>query len=229
MFLIFSAKETIMTDLSCLLAGLTNLLGPLLLLIFWHKRTGARILPAPVALAVCFPVFFVAGAIRSGFDHSDHLSFYLQQALLYGIFEEGSKFAVLRWLLRSYDHRRDAVTYAIGHGSFESIGSGFACINLIGTGRAAADIFPVNLFGFIEGAAFCIGVTVLIFYGIQTNKSKIMLPLAVFLHFLGNLAGAVFIMPVSMAIRLFLTAGICYAAYRCCKAMEASYENETYI
>ena len=111
-----------MTDLSCLLAGLTNLLGPLLLLIFWHKRTGARILPAPAALAVCLPVFIVAGAIRAGFDRSDYLSFYLQQALLYGIFEEGSKFVVLRWLLSSYDHRRDAVTYAIGHGSFESIG-----------------------------------------------------------------------------------------------------------
>lgn len=218
-----------MTDLSCLLAGLTNLLGPLLLLIFWHKRTGARILPAPAALAVCLPVFIVAGAIRAGFDRSDHLSFYLQQALLYGIFEEGSKFVVLRWLLSSYDHRRDAVTYAIGHGAFESIGSGFACINLIGTGRAAADIFPLNLFGFIEGAAFCIGVTVLIFYGIQTNKSLIMLPLAVFLHFLSNLTGAVFIMPVSMAIRLFLTTGICYAAYRCYKAMGASYEHEAYI
>ncbi|EWM52929.1 YhfC family glutamic-type intramembrane protease [Ruminococcus flavefaciens] len=212
-----------MTDLSCLLAGLINLLGPMLLLIFWHKKTGARILPAPVALAVCLPVFFVAGAIRAGFDRSDHLSFYLQQALLYGIFEEGAKFLVLRYLLTSYDDRRDAVTYAIGHGSFEAIGSGLACINLIGTGRAASDIFAVNLIGFFEGAAFCIGVTILIFYGIQMNKSKIMLPLAVFLHFLGNLSGALFITPVSMAIRLFLTAGICYAAYRCWKSMQTDY------
>lgn len=215
-----------MTDINCLLAGLTQLLGPLLLLIFWHKKTGARILPAPAALAVCFPVFIVAGAIRSGFDRSDWLSFYLQQGLLYGIFEEGAKFLVLRYLLTSYDNRRDAFTYGIGHSAFEDIGAGFACFNLIGTGRAASDIFPVNLVSFIEGSAFCIAVTVLIFYGIQMNKSKLMLPLAMFLHFISNFIGGALITSASMVLSLLTTAGMCYAAYRCYKALETQSEKQ---
>ena len=209
-----------MTDLNCLLAGLTRLLGPLLLLIFWHKKTGARIFPAPVALVVCFPVFIVAGAIRSGFDHSDWITFHIQQGLLYGIFEEGAKFLVLRYLLTNYDDRRDAVTYGIGHSAFEDIGAGFACFNLIGTGRADAEIFPVNLFSFIEGSAFVIAATVLIFYGIRMNKSRIMLPLAMFLHFISNFIGGALITSASMVLSLLTTAGMCYAAYRCYKAME---------
>ncbi|WP_295067828.1 YhfC family glutamic-type intramembrane protease [Ruminococcus sp.] len=215
-----------MTDINCLLAGLTQLLGPLLLLIFWHKKTGARILPAPAALAVCFPVFIVAGAIRSGFDRSDWLSFYLQQGLLYGIFEEGAKFLVLRYLLTSYDDRRDAVTYGIGHSAFEEFGAGMACLNLIGTGRAASDIFLVNLVSFIEGSAFCIAVTVLIFYGIQMNKSKLMLPLAMFLHFISNFIGGALITSASMVLSLLTTAGMCYAAYRCYKALETQSEKQ---
>lgn len=215
-----------MTDINCLLAGLTQLLGPLLLLIFWHKKTGARILPAPAALAVCFPVFIVAGAIRSGFDRSDWLSFYLQQGLLYGIFEEGAKFLVLRYLLTSYDNRRDAVTYGIGHSAFEEFGAGMACLNLIGTGRAASDIFLVNLVSFIEGSAFCIAVTVLIFYGIQMNKSKLMLPLAMFLHFISNFIGGALITSASMVLSLLTTAGMCYAAYRCYKALETQSEKQ---
>ena len=215
-----------MTDINCLLAGLTQLLGPLLLLIFWHKKTGARILPALVALAVCFPVFIVAGAIRSGFDHSDWISFHIQQGLLYGIFEEGAKFLVLRYLLTSYDDRRDAVTYGIGHGTFEEFGAGMACLNLIGTGRAASDIFLVNLVSFIEGSAFCIAVTVLIFYGIQMNKSKLMMPAAIFLHFISNFIGGALITSASMVLCLLTTAGICYAAYRCYKALETQSENQ---
>ncbi|SEH57360.1 Putative membrane peptidase family [Ruminococcus flavefaciens] len=215
-----------MTDINCLLAGLTRLLGPLLLLIFWHKKTGARILPAPVALVVCFPVFIVAGAIRSGFDHSDWIAFHIQQGLLYGIFEEGAKFLVLRYLLTSYDDRKDAVTYGIGHSAFEEFGAGMACFNLIGTGRAAADIFPVNLFSFIEGSAFCIAVTILIFYGIQMNKSKLMLPLAMLLHFISNFIGGALGQPYSAILDTLITAGICYAAYRCYKALETQSENQ---
>ena len=213
-----------MTDINCLLAGLTRILCPVLLLIFWRKKTGARILPAIAALLVCFPVFIIAGAIRSGFDHSDWTAFHIQQGLLYGIFEEGSKFLVMRYLLTSYDHRRDAVTYGIGHGAFEEIGAGMACLNLIGTDRAAHDILWVNLFSAAEGTAFVIAVTVLIFYGIQTGRSRLMLPLAVLLHFISNFAGGALIMSVSVIIRTLITAGTCYAAYRCWKALQADYE-----
>ena len=215
-----------MTDLNCVLAGLTRLLGPLIMLILWHRKTGARILPAIAALLACFPVFIIAGAIRSGFDHSQWVAFHLKQGLLYGVFEEGAKFLMLRYLLTSYDNRRDVVTYGIGHCAFEEIGAGMACLNLIGTDRAAPDILWVNIFAALEGAASAIALTVLIFYGIQTGKSKIMLPLAMLLHFISNFAGGALTMSVSVIIRTLLTAGECFAAYRCYKAMQSPFEDE---
>ena len=206
-----------MTDLNCLLAGLARLLVPVLLLIFWRKRSGARILPALAAFLVCLPVFTIAGLIRTGFAQGDLLSFCVKQGLLYGIFEEGSKFLAMRYLLTSYDNRRDAVSYGIGHGAFESFSGGIACINLIDTGKAAPDILPVNLFTAIEGEAFAIALTVLIFYGIQTGRTKLMLSIAIFLHFISNATTTLysFSTPIVVIKCTVMTAGICYAAYRC--------------
>jgi uncharacterized membrane protein YhfC len=206
-----------MTDLNCFLAGLVRILVPVLLLIFWHKRTGARILPALAAFLVCLPVFTIAGLIRTGFAQNDLISFCLKQGLLYGIFEEGSKYLALRFLLSSYDDRRDAVSYGTGHGAFECFSGGIACINLIGTGRAAPDILPVNLFAAVEGAAFSIALTVLIFYGIQTGRTKLMLPAAIFLHFISNATSTLYSFSTSIIVikSTVMTAGICYAAYRC--------------
>lgn len=214
-----------MTNLNCLLAGLSRLLFPVLLLIFWRKKTGALILPAFAALLVCFPAFIIAGAIRSGFSHDNYLCFYIQQGLLYGIFEEGTKFLVLNYLLTSYDNRRDAVTYGIGHSYFEEFGGGMACLNLIGTGRAAPDIFIVNLFGSIEGAAFVIALTVIIFYGIQTNRSRTMLPFAMLLHAVSNMTTGIFMFstPIVIIKSTFLTGIICFIAYRCWLAMRIEY------
>ncbi|MBO4493359.1 MAG: YhfC family intramembrane metalloprotease [Ruminococcus sp.] len=206
-----------MTDINCLLAGLVRLLVPVLLLIFWRKRTGARIFPALAAFLVCLPVFTIAGLMRTGLAQNDLLSFCLKQGILYGIFEEGSKYLALRFLLSSYDDRRDAVSYGIGHGTFESFSGGIACINLIGTGRAAPYILPVNLFTAIEGVTFAIALTVLIFYGIQTGRTKIMLPVAIFLHFISNATTTLysFSTPIVVIKSTVLTAGICYAAYHC--------------
>ena len=206
-----------MTDLNCLLAGLAQLLTPVLLLILWRKKTGARILPAPAAFLVCLPVFTIAGLIRTGFAQGDLLSFCIKQGLLYGISEEGVKYLALRYMLASYDSRTDAVTYGIGHGAFESFSGGMACLNLIGTGRAAPDILPVNLFSAIEGAAFAVALTVLIFYGIQTGRTKLMLPVAIFLHFISNATTTLYSLstPIVVIKSTVLTAGVCYAAYRC--------------
>lgn len=206
-----------MTDLNCLLAGLARLIVPVLLLIFWHKRTGARILPAPAAFLICLPVFTIAGLIRTGFAQGDLLPFCIKQGLLYGIFEEGAKYLALRYLLTSCDSRKDAVTYGIGHGAFEGFSGGLACINLIGTGRAAPDILPVNLFTAIEGEAFAIALTELIFCGIQTGRTKLMLPIAIFLHFISNATTTLysFSTPIVVIKSTVITAGVCYAAYRC--------------
>ena len=214
-----------MKDISCFLVGLIALAGPTILVHLWHKKTGARYFPALAAFLVCFPVFIVAGFIRTGFSRSDMLSFYLQQGILYGIFEEGAKFLVLRYLLTSYDSRRDAVTYGIGHSAFETFGNGMTCLGLIGTGRAAPDLLPVNLWAYAEGTLFCIALTVLIFYGICTEKSRIMLPTAMFIHFIFNAGSAIIGKSIlSISLRSLLTAGLCFAAYRCWNAMFTQYD-----
>ena len=148
-----------MNDVSCLLAGLTRLLFPFLLLVIWRRKTGALLYPALVAFLVTVPVFIVAGGIRSGFSQDDLVLFHLQTGLLFGIFEEGGKYLALRYALESYDSRENAVTYGIGHGIWEEIGAGLICFGLIGTGNAAPDILPVNLFFALFGTADVIALT----------------------------------------------------------------------
>ena len=58
-------KGGFMSDLNCLLAGLIRLFSPLLFLVLWHRKTGARFYPALIAFPVCFPVF-IAGATTTG-------------------------------------------------------------------------------------------------------------------------------------------------------------------
>lgn len=213
-----------MTNISCLLAGLTRLLSPLILVQIWHNKTGARRLPAIIAFIACFPVFITGAVVRSGFSHSDFYSYYIQQGLLYGILEETAKFLVLKYYLTSYTDTKDAVTYGIGHGAFEEFGAGMSCLWLIGTGRAASGIFWVNLWSAAEGTAFVVGLTVLIFYGIRTNKSQVMLPLAIMLHTVSNAFTGIFGFSgfIVITFNTLMTAGICFAAYKCWVKLESN-------
>jgi uncharacterized membrane protein YhfC len=217
-----------MHDLSCVIAGLLNLFGPWTLLMLWHKRTGARLLPGPVAFAICFPVFFAGAAIRSGFSHDNFYAYYIQQGLLFGIFEEGAKYIALRYILTDYDSRKDAVSYGIGHSAYESFGAGFACFGIIGTGNAASDIVLGNLVSSIGGAIECAAMTVIIFYGIYTNKAKIYLPLVMLIHAFGNAMTGLFGFSrlIWFTLKIVVFVCVCYAAARCYKAMTPAYETE---
>ena len=214
-----------MLDISCLLAGLVRLLGPVAFLIIWHKKTGARFFPAPVAFAVCIPVFIVGGAIRTGFSHSDFYTYYILQGLLYGILEEGAKFLMLKYFLTAYSECKDAVTYNIGHSAFEASGGGIACLALIGSGRAASDILFVNTFTTVEEAFSCVAIGAIIYYGIYTGKSIVTMPAVIFLHAFSSFAGGIlmFNTPVLAVVLTLLTAGKCYAGYRCWKAVKSDY------
>ena len=204
-----------MRDLSCLLAGILRLSGMPLLLYFWHRKTGARFYPALTALVVCFPVFIFGGFIRSNFSQEDFIAYYLSQGILYGILEEGAKFLVLRYLLPSCDRRQDAVSYGIGHAAFEEIGAGISCLGLIGTDRAAPDIFWFALLTVTTGALGTAALTLLIFYGIRTGRAKCLVPLAMLLHCIGNASQGLFSEPFAILTGILLTASECYAAYRC--------------
>ncbi len=216
-----------MHDINCILAGLLNLTGPWALLVLWHKKTGARILPGPVAFAVCFPVFFVAAAIRSGFSHDDAYAYYIQQGLLFGIFEEGAKYIALRYILTDHDSRRDAVTYGIGHSAYECFGAGLCCFGLIGTGKAASEIVFMNLWTVVGGAAFCAALTVIIFYGIYTDKARVYLPIAMLIHAFSNASTGIFGTNwlIYLVQDIIVSIGVYYAAYRCYKAMKPPFDD----
>ena len=215
-----------MKDLSCLLAGLLNLLCPLFLLILWHKRTGARLYPALIAFVVCFPVFFIGNVIRLGFDRSDAIAFYIQQGLLYGVFEECTKYIMMRYALSDYDNRRDAVTYAVGHASYESLGMGFTCLGLIGTGSAIPEIFFFQLWSVTESMLSAAAVGILIFYAVQRNRAIVIMPAVILLHAVCNASVGIFVEPVAIAVNTLAAAGECLAAYRCWNLLTPFYEDE---
>ena len=217
-----------MNDTSCVLAGLIRLLTPPVLIVLWHKKTGARFYPALIAVIVCFPAFIIGAMIRSGFQIESFVGRFLANGLLYGILEEGTKFLTMKYLLGDYDSRKDAVTYGLAHGYQENFSAGLSCFGLIGTGRAASDIFGVNLWTALAGAAFSVSLTVLIFYGIQTDKSMLMLPIAILVHAFGNAFMGIFRFDTAVVILGdgLLTAGVCYAAYRCWKSLWDPYDDE---
>ncbi|MBR1591966.1 MAG: YhfC family intramembrane metalloprotease [Ruminococcus sp.] len=209
-----------MTDINCFLAGMTRLCISPILLFVWCRKTGARLYPAFIAFAVCFPVFIIGGAIRSGFGRDNFMVYYISQGLLYGILEEGTKYLVIRYFLKSDLRPKNAVVYGIGHGMYEELGAGLSCLGLIGTDRAAPDIFLFNLWAAAEGTAFTVSVTVIVFYGIYTDRAKIAVPAAILLHAVSNMSAGIFIESVSVIICTILTAGICFAAYRCYRAVK---------
>ena len=206
-----------MSDLNCLLAGLAKLCIPPLLLWLWHKKAGARLYPAPVALLVCLPVFIVAGGIRPGLPTEDIALYYAWEGLLYGIFEEGGKYLALRYLLSDYDSRKDAVSYGIGHAMFEDISGGIACFGLIGAENAAPDIFFVNLWASVSGVLWAAALTVLILYGIRTGSSILTLPAAILLHTVSHAVNGIFRFSTALLLvySLIDTAVVCYIGYRC--------------
>ena len=209
-------------DTVCLLAALVNLLGPPLLVIFWYRRTGADPLPALAALPVCLVLFIIGNAIRTGFSTDDPAAFYIRNGLLFGILEEGGKYLAMRFLLPNHDSRRDAVTYGIGHSAYETFARGITCVGLIGTGEAPSDLLPVTVWTVTAGAAESAALALLIFYGIRTGRARLMLPAAVLVHAVQNvLASAFGVSAPVLLLDALISAGVCFAAYRCWRALDA--------
>ena len=206
-----------MIDLNCLLAGLVRLSACPLLLVLLRKKTGALIYPAFAAYGVCILVFIFAYFIRAGFSGSVDLAYFIKRGLLYGVFEETAKFAALKFLYDNFNSRYDAVSYGLGHCSFEEFGAGFSCLALIGTDKAAPDIFLFNLWAAAEGAAFCVALTVMIYYGIVFGRTRVTLPAAILLHTFSNMAANILkYSPAAIPVLTAMTAGICVGVYFLC-------------
>lgn len=201
----------------CIAAGLIRLLFPAVLLIILKRWKNVPVFPAFISFGVCYPVFFLANIIRSGFDTSDLALFYIKQGVLYGIFEEGIKLAVLYYLSEHYDRKGFAVSCGIGHCAFEDVGAAFSCFALVGSDSIHPLIFWFNLWAAVEGIAFCTALSVLLYCGIRKERMWRMLVTAVLLHAVSNAVGGVFSFSdtIVIVLRTVITAAVCYAAYLC--------------
>ncbi len=205
---------------ACLMAGLVRLMFCPILLIILRKKTGVLIAPAFVAYGVCVPVFLSAYFIKMGFGDTIDLAYFIKRGMLYGIFEEGSKFIALKYLYDHFNSRWDSVSYAVGHSAYEDIGAGISCFALIGTDRAAPEIFWVNLWAAVEGTIFCIAVTVIIYYGIAFGRSNVTLPAAVIMHTVSNMAGNILkYSAAAIPVRTVFTSAVCVGAWFCWKKL----------
>ncbi len=95
---------------------------PVLLWIVWRRRTGAAWLPLGVGVLAYLFIGAARGVARLLFLGSmAGWGYYLGQALLAGIFEEGGRWLVFTKIMTRQDDPREAVSYGIGHGGLEHL------------------------------------------------------------------------------------------------------------
>jgi uncharacterized membrane protein YhfC len=112
---------------------ITVLAGPILLALWIRRRYGASwsslgwgALTFPLSQMVRLPLLAGAAAllnpVASGWDAETLFWFnFIILTLTSGLFEEGARYIVLRWLGRSVRTWRDGVMYGAGHGGIEAI------------------------------------------------------------------------------------------------------------
>ena len=125
--------------------GILTILIPIILLIVWKKKTGASLKPAITGMIV-FPLFGIALKMIPGYfllmaDNpvsraiTSNIWLYsiIGGGLLAGIFEEGGRFVAFKTVLKNFASGKDAISYGIGHGGFESAYVGFSMMSIIMT------------------------------------------------------------------------------------------------
>lgn len=126
--------------------GILVILIPLVLLIAWKLKTRASLVPALVGMII-FPVFGILLKLIPGYflllaDNpvsraiTGNIWLYsiIGGGLLAGVFEEGGRYVAFKLILKKYKTNRDAVSYGIGHGGFESAYVGLFALSYIAMG-----------------------------------------------------------------------------------------------
>ena len=121
------------------------ILIPIILLIVWKKKTGASLKPVITGMIV-FPLFGLALKMIPGYflliadnpvsraiNSNIWLYSIIGGGLLAGIFEEGGRFVAFKTVLKNFGSGKDAISYGIGHGGFESAYIGFSMVSIIMT------------------------------------------------------------------------------------------------
>ncbi|NCB50623.1 MAG: YhfC family intramembrane metalloprotease [Clostridia bacterium] len=106
---------------------LVSVLLPVILLIVWHRKTGARLIPALVG-AIIFPVFALgleqllhSVVLKQPAIYMNTFLYVVYGCLASGLFEETGRLVAFRFLLRKHRGKETSVTYGIGHGGIEAI------------------------------------------------------------------------------------------------------------
>lgn len=111
--------------------GVVCTLYPVVLLLIWRKKTGARVAPffvgagtfvlfALVLEQLLHSVCILGNGPLAQAIRGNTVLFVLYGGLAAGIFEETGRFAAFK-LLKHHDDRESAITYGIGHGGIEAI------------------------------------------------------------------------------------------------------------
>lgn len=123
--------------------GIMVILIPVILLIVWKKKTKASLKPAITGMII-FPVFGILLKLIPGYfllmadnpvsraiNSNIWLYSIIGGGLLAGIFEEGGRFFAFKVILKKYTSNKDAVSYGIGHGGFESAYVGISVFSYV--------------------------------------------------------------------------------------------------
>ncbi|MBQ8921684.1 MAG: hypothetical protein IJ060_05940 [Oscillospiraceae bacterium] len=85
----------------------------------------------------------------------------------------------------------------------------------------------MNLWSTADGTVFAAACTVLIFYGIRTDRAKYMLPAAMLLHASANASHGLLTESAAIACSVLLTACAAAAAFRCWRALQSPYDEKS--
>lgn len=227
--------------LPILIPVLYAFLLPLGLLLWWKRKSGAK-LSAFFVGAFCF---FLFAMVLEGILHSVVLSAnspILANPLLYmfytafaaGIFEETGRYCGFRFLLKKQKGRETSVAYGIGHGGIEVIlilGSNYLLLLLYKIGVSVADeatmatlmesaeaiTLPLALVAMLERFSAVmahIGLSMLVFTAVWQKGKKARYPLAIVLHALLDAPAALYQMGYLQSLFVVeLSAFVLGAAY----------------
>lgn len=227
--------------LPILIPVLYAFLLPLCLLLWWKRKSGAK-LSAFIVGAFCF---FLFAMVLEGILHSVVLSanspilanpllYMLYTAFAAGIFEETGRYCGFRFLLKKQKSKETSVAYGIGHGGIEVIlilGSNYLLLLLCKAGVSVADeatmatlmesaeaiTLPLALVAMLErfsAAMAHVGLSMLVFTAVWQKGKKARYPLAIVLHALLDAPAALYQMGVMQSLFVVeLSAFVLGAAY----------------
>ena len=192
-----------------LLAALFAIVFPIVLLIVWKKKTGAKLLPFFVGAAVFFLFAIILERLFLGlvqqsplianFLSSNVVGAAIFGGLMAGLFEETGRFLAFKTVLKKLPETKNAVTYGVGHGGLEILlllGQTYVLLllALVTNGQGAlsaylptAETLTLGFIGFavlerVFAMALHISLSIFVFVAARDAKKLWLYPLAIWLH-----------------------------------------------